>query len=130
MSLHVSSASSMLYLHCFYFYPAPLSPPTDVIAISYDPTSIMVEWAELHEEFWGGELLGYKINYTIYTEDNVTVKLINPGFLASTLTGLKPYTLYLIKVCGYNSAGDGPTEYSVMMTQQGGKNIYFLFFGN
>ena len=91
--------------------------------MSNAPTQINVDWINIPEETWGGELLGYKIKYKKYTEKNFTVKTINPGFLSSTLTGLKPYTLYWIEVCGYNSAGDGPPEFDVKLTQQGGRKL-------
>ena len=42
-----------------------------------------------------------------------------------TLTGLKPYTLYWVEVAGYNLAGEGPPEYDILETQQGGTFLQF-----
>ena len=61
-------------------------------------------------------------------EKNFTVKLIPSGYYSSTLTGLKPYTLYWVEVVGYNSAGEGPPEYDIEETQQGGWSVPTLFY--
>ncbi len=98
-------------------------PPGDVSVSSNEPTSITVDWAPLPRQFWGGQLLGYKINYKKFTDTVFTEKLIHPGYQTSTLTDLKPYTLYWVEVVGYNSAGDGPPEYGVTKTKQGGKSM-------
>ena len=97
-------------------------------AESNEPTSISVEWSNIPHEYWGGQLLGYKIKYKKFMEKNFTVKLIPSGYYSSTLTGLKPYTLYWVEVVGYNSAGEGPPEYDIEETQQGGWSVPTLFY--
>ena len=89
-------------------------------AVSNEPTSITVEWAPIPNARWGGQKLGYKINYKKFTETVFQERLIHPGYVTSTLTGLKPYTIYWVEVLGFNSAGDGPPEYGITKTQQGG----------
>ena len=85
----------------------------------------MVDWTPIPKEYWGGQLQGYILKYKIFTESDFTIKYIHPGYQTSTLTGLKPYTLYWVEVVGYNSAGEGPPEYDVRETQQGGEKNYW-----
>ena len=92
-----------------------------VRAESNEPTSITIDWLPLHKKHWGGQLFGYKIKYKKFLERNFTEKLIHPGYQTSTVRGLKPYTLYWVEVAGYNSAGEGPPEYDVGKTQEGGQ---------
>ena len=112
----------------FFFVPAPSKPPEVVSAESNEPTSITVDWTHIPEQHWGGQLKGYIVKYKKFLETNFTVKKIHPGYQTTTLRGLKPYSLYWVEVVGYNSAGEGPPEFAVLETQQGGKNKKSLLF--
>lgn len=44
------------------------------------------------------------------------------GAYSKFLVGLEPYTLYRIEVVGYNNGGEGPPEYVMIATLEGGRS--------
>lgn len=112
-----------------FIYAAPASTPPDFVVESNAPTSLTLEWKDIPTADWGGELLGYKIYYKKYLDKEFQMKVVNHGFLTATLADLTPYTMYRVDIHGFNSAGEGPPEYGVLKTQQGGKLWLFLING-
>lgn len=94
--------------------------------ISNEPTQLFAEWSNIERKYRGGELLGYNIRFKKYLEKEFKMIVVNIGFLSRTLTNLMPFTLYLVEISGFNSAGEGPPEYAVVETQQGGKCSSFF----
>ena len=88
---------------------------------------MMIDWLPIPKAFWGGQLQGYRIKYKEFGKTVFMHKVIHPGYQASTLTELKPYTKYWVEVNGFNSAGDGPPEYTVATTLEAGNSILFNF---
>lgn len=58
--------------------------------------------------------------YKTYFEANYRVKVISVGFINTLLDHLKPFTLYIIEICAFNAAGNGPTDYVVVKTLEAG----------
>lgn len=78
-----------------------------------------MDWLKIPEKYQNGELLGYRVRYKKYLEITWHTKVVD--LTTTVLTELKPYTVYYIEVAGFNTAGEGPTEYSVCRTQEGGR---------
>ena len=94
--------------------------PEITAAFSHSSTTIFIEWKNISDPYWNGEALGYKVKYKKYFETVFHEKVIDISFEATQLEGLKPFTLYWIDLCAYNSAGEGPISWSVKKTLEGG----------
>ena len=94
--------------------------PLNLTSMSNVPTEIYVEWNDIPNEHWNGPLQGYKVRYRRYDVSTMHLKIVYFGSTYTTLEGLKPHTLYLVEVSGYNEAGEGEVEYSITKTQQSG----------
>ncbi|XP_047125709.1 uncharacterized protein LOC105850908 isoform X2 [Hydra vulgaris] len=111
----------------FYFETSsfpPERPPPYANSYSTDPTEIYIEWTDIPVKYSNGKILGYRIRYKIYTKKE-TYQVVEAqfGFNAFTIKNLKPYTLYLVEVYGYNANGDGPVQYSMCKTIEGVPSI-------
>ncbi|XP_065669709.1 uncharacterized protein LOC105850908 isoform X4 [Hydra vulgaris] len=102
----------------------PERPPPYAKSYSPDPTEIYIEWTDIPVKYCNGKILGYRIRYKIYTKkEPYQVIEAQFGFNAFTIKNLKPYTLYLVEVYGYNANGDGPVQYSMCKTIEGVPSI-------
>jgi hypothetical protein len=73
-----------------------------------------------------GPLLGYKVIYA-HIPGNDTEKDVSGGQTSYTITNLRKWTWYRIKVKRYNYKGDGPASADVMeRTLEGGTYIFLL----
>ncbi|XP_065669705.1 uncharacterized protein LOC105849170 isoform X5 [Hydra vulgaris] len=111
----------------FYFETSPFPPerpPPYAKSYSPDPTEIYIEWTDIPVKYCNGKILGYRIKYKIYTKKEA-YKVVEAqfGFNAFTIKNLKPFTLYLVEVYGYNANGDGPVQYSMCKTIEGVPSI-------
>ena len=104
----------------FFFHLAPSMAPEITAAFSHSSTTIFIEWKNISDPYWNGEALGYKVKYKKYFETVFHEKVIDISFEATQLEGLKPFTLYWIDLCAYNSAGEGPISWSIKKTLEGG----------
>ena len=82
-----------------------------------------MEWKDIHPMHRNGQLTGYKVRYKQYFEKTFSLKKVDFGYATTVLLHLKPFTLYWIEISGYNFAGDGPTDYSIVKTLEGGNII-------
>lgn len=88
----------------------PSVAPENVTALSTTSTSIFLTWHDVPSNQRSGNILGYKVNFTLqsklndrrYTgEVSVAVAYIN-------LTGLRKSKKFSITVSAFNECGDGP----------------------
>ncbi len=74
-----------------------------------------LSWTAIPSEHHRGELLGYRVVYTVADDpldsSNKTVSASSVG-TPVFVQGLRPYTKYLLKVAGFTSKGNG--NYSVV----------------
>ena len=106
---------------------APSALPPNLTTVSTAPEAIYIEWINIPFEQRNGALKGYKIKYKKYSEKKFMFKYVDYGFTTTTLYKLKPFTIYWIEVAGYNEAGVGPTDYSVVKTLEGGNFFHVLY---
>ena len=64
------------------------------------------------------------MKYQRYFDKVAQVKVIT-AFTTSTLENLQPYTDYTIQLIPFNGGGDGPAEFAVEKTLEGGTFIVF-----
>ncbi|XP_043940907.1 integrin beta-4 isoform X2 [Protopterus annectens] len=79
------------------------SVPTNVTAQSVDPRKIRMLWAPP-----AGKPTGYKVKYWIEGDPEANAHIIDTKNPPVELTDLYPYCDYEMRVCGYNSLGEGP----------------------
>ena len=90
-------------------FSVPVVPPQNVTAVSTTSTSIFITWDVVPSNQRNGNILGYKVNYTLKgklhdrksKEASVTMAYVN-------LTGLRKNRKFSITVFAFNECGDGP----------------------
>ena len=95
--------------------------PSLTAAFSQSSTTIFLEWDDIPKPHWNGESLGYKVKYKKYYDELFQEKVVGYSFKATRLEGLKPFTLYWVDICAFNSAGEGPVSWSINKTLEGGE---------
>lgn len=90
----------------------PQVAPQQVVAQSYNSTSLKVSWKPIEEtrEKIRGKLIGHRIKYWKENnrEENAVYYLSRTRRPWALVVGLQPDTYYYVKVMAYNSAGEGP----------------------
>ena len=100
---------------------APAVVPPNITTVSTSPEVIYMQWVDIPYLQRNGPLTGYKVRYKKYFDNQFNTKNVDFGFITIALTNLKPFTLYWLEISGYNSAGEGPADYSIIKTLEGGK---------
>ena len=91
------------------WFTEPDAFPKNVTGFNQSSTSLFVEWQHIPRQHRNGILLGYKITYYPNTSyQAVKHKTVDSTRSSTTLSDLKKYTGYVIKVAGYTSKGLGP----------------------
>lgn len=108
-----------------FFYLAPLTAPEITAVFAQSSTTIFIEWDHIPVSHWNGESLGYNVKYKKFHDVVFQEKIIDFKFKATHLEGLKPFTLYWIDICAFNSAGEGPVSWSIKKTLEGGNLVRF-----
>lgn len=83
--------------------------PENVTGFDRSSTSLLVEWQHIPRHHRNGILQGYNITY--YPKkpySAVRHKTVDSTRSSTTLSNLKKYTRYVIRVAGYTSKGLGP----------------------
>ncbi|XP_076173707.1 contactin-like [Ptiloglossa arizonensis] len=90
----------------------PQVAPQQVVAHSYNSTSLRVSWAPIEQsrEKIRGKLIGHRIKYWKENnrEEDAVYYLSRSTRSWALVVGLQPDTYYYVKVMAYNSAGEGP----------------------
>ena len=94
--------------------------PQNVDGFSIATTKIYVTWENLPVKYFNGDLKGYHVKYKKYFDEDWKVRFIDYGYLTCTLENLEPFTLYWIDVAAVNQFGEGPTDYAIVKTLEGG----------
>ena len=95
---------------------------TGLTAFAISSTSIYIEWQGLNMEDLNGELLGYHI---YYNNGLVTHNITTSNVQNKEITGLYSSTTFVIDVCAYNSAEEGPCETTDVTTLPSGMDSFF-----
>lgn len=94
---------------CWPSFPEPDAYPSNVTGFDKSSTSLFVEWQHIPKHHRNGILLGYRISYFPNTSyQAVKHKTVDSTRSSTTLSNLKKFTWYVIKVAGYTSKGLGP----------------------
>ncbi|XP_017890877.1 contactin [Ceratina calcarata] len=90
----------------------PQVAPQQVLAQSYNSTSLRVSWQPIEEtrERIRGRLIGHRIKYWKESnkEETAVYYLSRSKRPWALVVGLQPDTYYYVKVMAYNAAGEGP----------------------
>ena len=93
-----------------FYFPAPATPPTNVMAMAISPRNITVMWEEVVPIDQNGVITMYQVLYQpLETFGGAIGPLtVNVTELTADLTDLEEYVNYTISVRAYTSAGEGP----------------------
>ncbi|KAK1129512.1 hypothetical protein K0M31_019233 [Melipona bicolor] len=90
----------------------PQVAPQQVVAHSYNSTSLKVSWSPIEQtrEKIRGKLIGHRIKYWKESnkEEDAVYYLSRTARPWALVVGLQPDTYYYVKVMIYNTAGEGP----------------------
>ena len=87
----------------------------------------MVTWNKIRPHtVVGGNILGYRLVYTAHDDASSRNRVISgEENTESELRNLKIYTLYCVRVMGYNRRGDGIASFPVCAyTDKDGKKLF------
>ena len=99
-----------------------MTPPQNVTAVNKTSNSIFITWDAALDNQREGEILGYKVNYSLRTMYSIEAKMVSVPTVHVKLTGLRVHRKYNITVFAYNQCGDGPPSAIIMeKTHQGSK---------
>jgi len=114
-------------MHSFIFNAlAPSLPPIELLSYSLTSTTINLNWNPVPDSSVNGELTGYAIYFQNDTTSTSKGNRTNTDLLSLTLERLAISTMYLIHVCAYNSAGDGPCARSSVRTLSSSEFLYYI----
>lgn len=85
-----------------------------------------MSWKDIPRHLQNGVLTGYIVRYKPYKESEFQHKIVPYGFTMCTLDNLRPYTYYWIDICAFNSGGEGPVDYVIVQTLEGGMLTKFI----
>ncbi|XP_066294307.1 tenascin-X-like isoform X1 [Branchiostoma lanceolatum] len=92
--------------------------PTDLQATAVDARTIQAYWQQPQQT--NGNLLGYRLFYQGYNDEDVTALEIPSTDTSWLLTGLQPATEYLIWVVAFTGSGDGErADQVIVQTSEG-----------
>ena len=92
---------SKTYFDCFFSAPNAFCEVTEIYSMS--PTTVFIRWKPLAPEFHRGVLSHYLVMW-LAVSDHYTNYKSYPVSLSTrnyTITGLKPYSKYIMAIVGY-----------------------------
>ena len=107
---------------------APSAAPGNFQISSSSSLSLDISWDAIPTKNQNGELLGYHIYYKVDGSAVEYNKTVGPDKLSDQLTGLE-FTIYVVRMAGYNAAGVGLSTKAVsIQPNEGGKGAIFYNF--
>lgn len=107
----------------------PVGSPENLEAVAISSTEVKLKWKPPSNGTSNGDLLGYKIFYTIISSPQPfeegykieeEIEVVPAAYNSHSLVFLDKYTEYQIQVLAFNPAGDGPrTKPVIARTLQG-----------
>jgi protein sidekick len=107
----------------------PTGEPQNFEAVAVSSTEVRLKWKAPNQNEQNGDLLGYKIFYTVtsspqpleeglkYEEE---IEVVPASYISHNLVFLDKFTEYKIQILAFNPAGDGPRSKAVSVkTLQG-----------
>ncbi|XP_059152199.1 tyrosine-protein phosphatase 99A-like isoform X2 [Physella acuta] len=96
----------------------PSAPPSNLKYDNLSSTEIKLNWQPPPKDQLNGDLEGYIIKYGT-NPANMTTLEVPAQQNAHTITGLRPYTMYDVKISAKNKAGSGPELAESILTNEG-----------
>ncbi|XP_043212409.1 tyrosine-protein phosphatase 99A-like isoform X1 [Amphibalanus amphitrite] len=117
-----SSESGIASFPIITLREAPGGKPVILAAHNTSATAVRVRWRPLPQRELRGEFQAYKITYKERNNTNSPIKelkITEETVQTHTITGLRPYTQYIISIQVENPAGLGPSSTVVVTTDEG-----------
>ena len=97
---------------------APGVPPEIINVSTVNPSIIHVSWGEVPCPQRNGEITGYIVEYSRRGGGMQTRVNVSRDEGSTSITGLDPFTEYIIRVAAVNSIGTGPFSDPVNVTTE------------
>nr|CAH0108118.1 unnamed protein product [Daphnia galeata] len=114
-----------------FFLTVPDGKPQVTSAHNSSSTSIYLNWKPPPKSSIHGEFLGYRLAYKprddTSPESVQEIFLRDPSIESHAIQGLQTFTQYMISLQVFNPEGLGPSSTVIVMTDEGGKYIFFFF---
>ena len=93
----------------------PDAPPVSVGVSDVSGTTITLQWGRVDCNSTNGAVTGYSVRYREEGSggEEEVMRASGEGSLEAVISGLRPGTLYTLRVAAVNSAGVGPYTHSV-----------------
>ncbi|CAG0901062.1 unnamed protein product [Darwinula stevensoni] len=101
---------------------APSGKPTITLATNESSTSVLLRWVPPPSASLHGEFVGYRIAYRMRDEPETNtreVEVLDRSVREHVLSGLRPFTQYMVSLQVFNPAGKGPAASVIVMTDEG-----------
>lgn len=86
-----------------------------------------MQWDHIDSYNFHGIPSGYIVKYKNYNEENYHEVRVPYEASDVTLVKLRPYTVYIVTVCGYTAVGNGPRASNIQKTLEGGKTFVLVW---
>ena len=96
----------------------PSVAPQNVTAVNKTSTSIFLAWEAVLSNQRSGNILGYKVNFTLQSkfDDRKSVTdEVSVAMVYINLTGLRKSRKFSITVSAFNECGDGPRSLNLLV---------------
>ena len=118
----------LLFINCKTFnarcfsISGPTAAPTNVSGEFINHTSLYISWSRVPTKDRNGIILGYKLSYkdeTLPTSDWINITIANDqggtDLFNKTLSNLKIYTKYIVRVLGFTYRAEGPFSKNIIV---------------
>ncbi|XP_057300557.1 uncharacterized protein LOC130633755 isoform X2 [Hydractinia symbiolongicarpus] len=85
----------------------PTGPPSNIHVVSTYPTSFNVSWSEVDITLQNGNIQGYLLFYREKFKPSDPYEVYGSVLYWAEITGLKPGTVYVIRLLAFTAAGNG-----------------------
>lgn len=109
VNINASFRGLYTYIHTKKCITAPSGPPDNITAVALTSSQILITWDPPLQELRNGPILAY--NFTVL--DTATGFIITSSVISTTSTtvsSLRPFTVYSIAVSARTSVGFGPYD--------------------
>ena len=118
-------------LGVIFYFLVPSNAPRQVLVSAKSSKSLHVSWTAVPEEHHHGKIHMHKIYISLATQPS---KYINSYFAFNpveyNISGLRVFTLYVIRVSAVNEAGEGPKSRAITARTLEGGEFNLISEGN
>lgn len=97
------------YNRMYFFFSVPLRAP-EISLTSRSPTDVLISWLPIPFKFRRGKIILYRLSFRMSTESSVQVLELPGTTHEYYLEGLKPDSVYLVRIAAATKVGWGESS--------------------